>query len=112
MASLGTDTGGSIRQPASLTGTVGLPTYGRISRYGTYSLRFFFDQCGTFTRNAVDAAMLTEVMAGQDPHDATSSSQPVPDYAALLEPPAKLRIAWYPANYRQWQAGSGETTVP
>lgn len=97
MASLGTDTGGSIRQPASLTGTVGFkPTYGRISRYGLIAYASSFDQCGTFTRNAVDAAMLTEVMAGQDPHDATSSSQPVPDYAALLEPPAKLRIAWYP----------------
>ena len=93
----GTDTGGSIRQPASLmTGTVGFkPTWSH-QPVRTYSLRFFFDQRGTFTRNAVDAAMLTEVMAGQDPHDATSSSQPVPDYAALLEPPAKLRIAWYP----------------
>lgn len=97
MAALGTDTGGSIRQPASLTGTVGIkPTYGRISRYGMIAYASSFDQCGTFAHNAVDTALLLEVMSGLDQHDATSADVPVPAYSKHLDLNRKLRIAWYP----------------
>jgi aspartyl-tRNA(Asn)/glutamyl-tRNA(Gln) amidotransferase subunit A len=97
MAALGTDTGGSIRQPASLTGTVGIkPTYGRISRYGMIAYASSFDQCGTFAHNAIDTALLLEVMSGVDQHDATSADVPVPAYSQHLELDRKLRIAWYP----------------
>lgn len=93
-AATGTDTGGSIRQPAALTGTVGLkPTYGRVSRYGMVAFASSLDQAGVITRSAHDAAMLLEVMAGFDERDSTSSDEPVPSYGALLdEPLAGLRI--------------------
>ncbi|MFN3940197.1 MAG: amidase family protein, partial [Chitinophagales bacterium] len=97
MASLGTDTGGSIRQPASFTGTVGLkPTYGRVSRYGLIAYASSFDQCGTFTNNAEDAAMMLEVMAGADAHDSTTSNLPVPSYPDCLGINKKLKIAYFP----------------
>ena len=82
---IGTDTGGSIRQPAALTGTVGLrPTYGRVSRYGIIAFASSLDQVGPFARDVRDAALLLSVIAGRDPRDSTSAPEPVPDYAAQL----------------------------
>ncbi len=84
-AATATDTGGSIRQPAALTNTVGLkPTYGRVSRYGMIAFASSLDQAGTITRTAEDAARLLGVMAGFDERDSTSIDEPVPDYVAAL----------------------------
>jgi len=89
-AATGTDTGGSIRQPAALTGTVGLkPTYGRVSRYGMVAFASSLDQAGVITRSAADAALLLGVMAGFDERDSTCIDQPVPDYTAALDQPIK-----------------------
>ena len=85
-AATGTDTGGSIRQPAALTSTVGLkPTYGRGSRYGMIAFASSLDQAGVITRSAEDAALLLGVMAGFDERDSTSVDHPVPDYLAGLD---------------------------
>jgi aspartyl-tRNA(Asn)/glutamyl-tRNA(Gln) amidotransferase subunit A len=85
VAALGTDTGGSIRQPASFCGIVGLkPTYGRCSRRGIVAFASSFDQAGPMTRTVEDAALMLEVMAGHDPWEATSSQKPVPAYAQNL----------------------------
>ena len=93
-ASLGSDTGGSIRQPAGLCGVVGLkPSYGRVSRYGLVAYASSFDSVGPITHSVRDAARVLGVIAGRDPHDMTSSDKPVPDYAACAdEPVAGLRI--------------------
>ncbi len=100
VATLGTDTGGSIRQPASFCGVVGvLPTYGRVSRYGLIAFASSLDRIGPFAANVRDAATLLGVIAGHDPHDATSSPAPVPDYATESDKPvAGLRIG-VPAEY-------------
>ncbi len=86
----GTDTGGSIRQPAALTGVTGVkPTYGRVSRYGMIAFASSLDQAGVFARTAADAAPVLKAIAGFDPRDSTSVDTPVPDYPALLDAPLK-----------------------
>jgi aspartyl-tRNA(Asn)/glutamyl-tRNA(Gln) amidotransferase subunit A len=100
VATLGTDTGGSIRQPASFCGVVGvLPTYGRVSRYGLIAFASSLDRIGPFAANVHDAATLLGVIAGHDPKDATSSPAPVEDYVAESDKPAGgLRIG-VPTEY-------------
>ena len=90
----GTDTGGSIRQPAALTGLTGIkPTYGRVSRYGMIAFASSLDQGGVLAQSAEDAALVLEAMSGFDPRDSTSVDAPVPGYAAQLDRPVKgLRI--------------------
>ena len=97
---LGTDTGGSIRQPASLTGTVGLkPTYGRISRYGMVAFASSLDQCGPLARSVRDVALVLGALAGHDPRDSTSVEEPVPDYAAALTGDVKGLRLGVPREY-------------
>jgi aspartyl-tRNA(Asn)/glutamyl-tRNA(Gln) amidotransferase subunit A len=85
IGALGSDTGGSIRQPAALTGIVGFkPTYGRVSRYGLIAFASSLDQIGPMTRDVADSAVMLQAIAGHDPRDSTSSMRPVPDYLATL----------------------------
>ena len=99
-AATGTDTGGSIRQPAALTGITGLkPTYGRVSRYGMIAFASSLDQAGVLTRTAEDAALLLQAMAGFDPHDSTSAEAPVPDYQATLEQDLKGKRIGVPREF-------------
>jgi len=94
-ASLGTDTGGSVRQPASFCGVVGLkPTYGRVSRHGIISYASSFDQVGPITRSVSDAALLLEVIAGADEYDSTASSKSVPAYSEIKPLTGKKKIAY------------------
>ena len=100
VATLGTDTGGSIRQPAAFCGVVGvLPTYGRVSRYGLIAFASSLDRVGPFARTVKDTATVLQVLAGQDVMDATSSDRPVGDYVgAVGQPVAGLRVG-VPAEY-------------
>lgn len=100
VATLGTDTGGSIRQPASHCGCVGLkPTYGRVSRYGVIAYASSLDQVGPMTRTVTDAALLLGAIAGHDPKDSTSVDCPVPDYAAALPQGVKGLKIGLPKEY-------------
>lgn len=100
--SLGTDTAGSIRQPAAFCGVVGLkPTYGRVSRYGLIAFASSIDCPGPVARDITDAALMLQVIAGADPHDSTASTAPVPDYLKDLEKGVKgLRIGLSPDYFR------------
>ena len=107
--SLGTDTGGSIRQPAGFCGVVGVkPTYGRVSRYGVIAFASSLDQVGPMGRTVADAALLLGAIAGHDPRDMTSSGRPVPDYAEGLESGAGGLRVGVP---REWFQGGAEEGV-
>jgi aspartyl-tRNA(Asn)/glutamyl-tRNA(Gln) amidotransferase subunit A len=100
VVSLGTDTGGSVRQPASFCGVVGVtPTYGRVSRYGLTAFASSLDHIGPFARSVRDAATLLQVMAGHDPHESTSAHAPVPDYSTLLDGNVKGLKLGLPREY-------------
>jgi aspartyl-tRNA(Asn)/glutamyl-tRNA(Gln) amidotransferase subunit A len=97
---LGTDTGGSIRQPAGLCGVVGLkPTYGRVSRFGLVAFGSSLDQVGPFARTVADAALLLEVIAGHDPRDSTSVDRPVPAYTRGVEEPLTSLTVGVPREF-------------
>ena len=105
MGALGSDTGGSIRQPGSLCNVLGLkPTYGRVSRFGLVAFASSLDQIGPFARSARDAAILLQAIAGPDPRDSTASYKPVPDYSAALSGSIKGMRIGVPEEY--WVEGT------
>src|SRR6266404_3773685 len=100
VAALGSDTGGSIRQPAAFCGVVGLmPTYGRVSRYGLIAFASSLDHIGPLTKSVSDAALILQQIAGRDPMDSTSADVPVPDYSAEIEQPVKGLRVGVPIEY-------------
>jgi aspartyl-tRNA(Asn)/glutamyl-tRNA(Gln) amidotransferase subunit A len=100
VAATGTDTGGSIRQPAALSGITGLkPTYGRVSRYGMVAFASSLDQAGTLTQTAADAALLLEAIAGYDARDSTSLDEPVPRYSKIIDEPWENVTIGVPDNF-------------
>jgi aspartyl-tRNA(Asn)/glutamyl-tRNA(Gln) amidotransferase subunit A len=106
VVSLGSDTGGSIRQPASFCGVVGVtPTYGLVSRYGLVAFASSLDHIGPFSRNVRDSATLLEVMAGRDPLDSTSAAAPVPNYAAHLDGNVSGMKIGVPVEYMKHATG-------
>jgi len=106
LGATGTDTGGSIRQPAAFTGTVGIkPTYGRCSRWGIIAYASSLDQAGPFAKTVRDAAILLKSMAGHDPKDSTSADRPVPDFEAALRGDLRGKRVGLPKEYRE---GLGE----
>ncbi|WP_028575450.1 Asp-tRNA(Asn)/Glu-tRNA(Gln) amidotransferase subunit GatA [Desulfonatronovibrio hydrogenovorans] len=105
-ASIGTDTGGSIRQPASFCGITGLkPTYGRVSRFGLVAYGSSLDQAGPMTRSVADAALMTQVISGYDPRDSTSASLPVPDFSAELARRSDLKNVRVGLPREHWEEG-------
>ena len=101
LAATGTDTGGSIRQPAAFTGTTGIkPTYGRVSRWGIVAFASSLDQAGPMTKSVRDCAIMLEAMAGHDPKDSTSADIPVPDFEAMLTGDIKGKTIGIPREYR------------
>lgn len=101
LAATGTDTGGSMRQPAAFTGTVGVkPTYGRVSRWGIVAFASSLDQAGPMTKTVRDAAIMLGTMASVDPRDSTSADRPVPDYEAALTGDIRGRKIGIPREYR------------
>ena len=110
---VGTDTGGSIRQPASFCGVTGLkPTYGRVSRYGLVAFASSLDQIGPLGRSAEDAALLLEVIAGHDPRDSTSADMPVPAYAETVRQPLEnLRIGLVREHFGEGLDGEVEAAI-
>ncbi len=101
LAATGTDTGGSIRQPAAFTGTVGLkPTYGRCSRWGIVAFASSLDQAGPMTKSVRDAAIMGQAMMGHDPKDSTSADLPVPDFEAMLTGDIRGKVIGIPKEYR------------
>ncbi|TVS00218.1 MAG: Asp-tRNA(Asn)/Glu-tRNA(Gln) amidotransferase subunit GatA [Rhodobacteraceae bacterium] len=101
LAATGTDTGGSIRQPAAFTGTVGIkPTYGRCSRWGIVAFASSLDQAGPMTKTVRDAAIMLQAMCGHDPKDSTSADLPVPDFEAMLTGDIRGQKIGIPREYR------------
>ena len=112
VASLGSDTGGSIRQPASFCGVVGVtPTYGRVSRYGLAAFASSLDHIGPFARNVKDTARLLQAIAGRDPLDSTSAAAPVPDYLAELNHPVKGLKLGLPVEYYKGLDGESAALI-
>ncbi|HEY3823616.1 MAG TPA: Asp-tRNA(Asn)/Glu-tRNA(Gln) amidotransferase subunit GatA [Bryobacteraceae bacterium] len=112
VVALGSDTGGSVRQPASFCGVVGVtPTYGRVSRYGLVAFASSLDHIGPFARNVKDAATVLEVTAGRDPLDSTSAEAPVPNYANLLDGNVRGMKLGVPIEYMKHATGETATLI-